>query len=265
MLGQYLLWRFDCRSLVPAAFSRIDSSLDREEREGGASVFYGEFYRKRCTIVAMTSWVVPAREEGNENAVDVRGGDDTEGEFGDHERERERESLSEKWRYESTRGWIARRRGLTHCGGEIWVVPIMSGEKRAPRSESDSGRVTPRETSYISCITNVRIYHLFVSPAYVYFLSFFSPPPSSPSPPPFFISRNKMYAARVLLLRSSGMDTTLPPVLFEYDAENARGDFSRKIGRVRDDALPSICHAISSSSAHALHPCLKIVFLWFAN
>lgn len=33
-------------------------------------------------------------------------------------------------------------RGMTHCGGEIWVVPIMSGGEREQRfwPESDSGR-----------------------------------------------------------------------------------------------------------------------------
>lgn len=92
-------------------------------------------------------------------AVDAR--DDMEGEFGrgrDHER-------SEKWRYET-----GNRTGgsLTHCGGEIWVVPIMSG--RAPRRNLTVAEWR-RKTSYISCITNVRIYHLFVS--CVYFLSFF--------------------------------------------------------------------------------------------
>lgn len=158
--------------------------------------------------------------------------------------ERSQERVSEKCRYESTWRGIARRRVAWRIAAGKYGSFRLCREERAPRPESDSGRVTPRETSYISCITNVRIYHLFISPAYVYFPSFFS----LLSFPLFYLSRSKMYAARVIpLLHSSGICGHSVCVSFEYDAENAPGDFAK-------DSASEMIHCLRSI----------LLFLWIA-
>lgn len=70
-----------------------------------------------------------------------------------------------------------------------------------------------------------------------------------------------MYATRALL-RSDGMrNAGTLSVSFEYDAENARGDFAKDSERwyIAFD-LPR-----SFFQMYALYRCLKISFLWSAN
>lgn len=166
MVGQYLLRRFDCRSPCQRRVSRVDSPRDRRpsrilrwilpeatsaqsSRRRDASRAMAEMERRR----AATRMRETGRRLATTRKVNLGA-------------ERSRAVVKN----EGTKRGIAERLDALRRGN-------MGRPDYVGRSTGSHWNLTVaewrRKTSYISCITNARIYHPFVSPVCIFRFFFF--------------------------------------------------------------------------------------------